>query len=149
MCCSVFWIKAAVLTHINPQWCERRLHSLVAGVLLHVFSKHQRHPETCLHVRAPFGRGNVAPEAGEQQHFQFLRRYSDAKGCGFMCLFMTTSWVQQEEGWRGGGRRVPLWLYHSINKGRTHSRAAHSSSSRQPAAGSRPCARDNARCSEL
>lgn len=34
---------------------------------------------------------------------------------------------------RGGERGVPLWLYHSINKGRTHSRGAHSSSSQQPA----------------
>lgn len=34
---------------------------------------------------------------------------------------------------RGGERRVPLWLYHSINKGRTHGRS--STFIIQPAAG--------------
>lgn len=33
----------------------------------------------------------------------------------------------------GGEHRVSECFYHSINKGRTHSRAAHSSSSQQPA----------------
>lgn len=46
-------------------------------------------------------------------------------------LWPLPSWVQQKEGL--ASRRVPLWLYHSINNGRTHSRGAHSSSSQQPA----------------